>query len=561
VARASLLVIEGAAHGTRFEIGEGDFGIGRGSENQATIQDTEISRQHVVINHADGAFTLTDLDSSNGTLVNGVPVRTCRLGAGDQVQVGRTVMLFSLHDEARSPAAPALPVGLVGRTGDRSSIVSRLDQRAGRELLAFDSLQAMYRISDEIVRPAASPTHLLERLLDVTLEVIGADRGCVLLKDSDSDGCLVPRAFAQRPGTELDEMMPIPRSIVDHVLDNAQGVLTSDAMKDERFGGSQSIVTAGVREAMCAPLAGRQALLGVLYVDTTTRVTEILDQGGSEERFSEDQLRLLIAIGHQAALAIEGQRYQQALVKAERLAAVGQTIASLSHHIKNILQGVRGGSYLINLGLDDHDEEMIRKGWRIVDRNQGRIYDLVMDMLTFSTDRQPALQLASVNDTVRDVCEMTQELAQEADVDLLFDEGPEIPATRFDPEGIHRAVLNLVNNAIEAVEDRPDARVNVTTGIDDEAGRIVVEVQDNGPGIDPELLPRLFQLFESTKGARGTGLGLAVSRKIIREHGGEIEVNSPTGGGTCFRLSWPLADEDLAGERVTGTDAAETGED
>src|SRR4029077_3326776 len=101
-------------------------------------------------------------------------------------------------------------------------------------------------------------------------------------------------------------------------------------------------------------------------------------------RFREEHLKLMVAIGHQAALAVEDTMYYSAMVQAERLAAVGQTIAMLSHHIKNILQGVRGGSYLIEMGLNDHDDEMVRKGWNIVEKNQNKISAMVMDMLTFS---------------------------------------------------------------------------------------------------------------------------------------------------------------------------------
>ena len=114
----------------------------------------------------------------------------------------------------------------------------------------------------------------------------------------------------------------------------------------------------------------------------------------------------MIAIAHQAALAVEDTRYYSAMVQAERLAAVGQTIATLSHHIKNILQGIRGGSYLIEMGLKDHDEDVTRKGWNIVDRNQNRISALVMDMLTFSKDREPDLAAANLNAVVSDVIEL-----------------------------------------------------------------------------------------------------------------------------------------------------------
>ena len=101
---------------------------------------------------------------------------------------------------------------------------------------------------------------------------------------------------------------------------------------------------------------------------------------------------LMVAIGHQAGLAIENTMLYEAKLQAERLAAVGQTIATLSHHIKNILQGIRGGSYLIDMGLNDKDDAIVRRGWGIVEKNQAKIYNLVMDMLSYSKDREPALE-------------------------------------------------------------------------------------------------------------------------------------------------------------------------
>ena len=122
----------------------------------------------------------------------------------------------------------------------------------------------------------------------------------------------------------------------------------------------------------------------------------------------------MIAIAHQAALAVEDTRYHQAMVQAERLAAVGQTIATLSHHIKNILQGIRGGSYLIEMGLSAHDEAVVRKGWGMVERNQNKISALVMDMLTFSKEREPEPVAGDLNTTVAEVVELMQTRASRA---------------------------------------------------------------------------------------------------------------------------------------------------
>jgi signal transduction histidine kinase len=275
---------------------------------------------------------------------------------------------------------------------------------------------------------------------------------------------------------------------------------------------------------------------------------------------------LITAIGHQAALAIEDTFYYSALVQNERLAAMGQTIATLSHHIKNILQGISGGSYLIEAGLERGDTDAVRRGWSIVDRNQDRISNLVMDMLTFSKERDPEKVDADLNETVADVVELMQTRAGEMNVTLGCDLESGMPPANFDPDAIHRAVMNLITNAIDAASGRmkrEDSEAETEDdetdfGVDDESvaepepGRVfvqtryaagdgwVVDVVDNGPGVAPEDREKIFSLFESRKGMRGTGLGLPVSAKIMREHGGEITiVDRDLDTGTCFRLRFP----------------------
>jgi len=426
-----------------------------------------------------------------------------------------------------APDAP-LPAGPAPNTDDESHSPS--------------NLVVLYRITEEVVRPTVSMDQLLQRILDLTIEAIGADRGCVLLTDPLT-GEIRPQAISQQTGLTPASRMPVSRTIVDYVIKNNQGVRTADAQHDSRFDAGRSIVQAGIREAMCVPMQGRHQLMGVLYVDITTPADRLLS-AGKPAGFREDQLRMLVAIGRQAALAVENYGYQQAIVKAERLATMGQTIATLSHHIKNILQGIRGGSYLIDLGLNDHNEDLVRKGWHVVEKNQNKIYNLVMDMLTFSKERQPAHERASLNDTVGDVVELMQSRADECGVALQFVPHPDLPISVFDSEGIHRAVLNIVTNAIDAVEGAEQPRVLIETGLHPDSDQMWVAVSDNGPGIPPELMPKLFQIFESTKGSRGTGLGLAVSQKIIREHGGEIAVESRPGSGSRFTLAWPRVDDE-----------------
>ncbi len=214
---------------------------------------------------------------------------------------------------------------------------------------------------------------------------------------------------------------------------------------------------------------------------------------------------------------------------------------------------MRGGSYLIDLGLTGHNEDLIRKGWGIVEKNQEKIYHLVMDLLTLGKERQPALRPASVQETVADVVELMRGRAEEMEARLVLNAGDNLPSTALiDAEGIHRAVLNIVTNALDAVEESDRREVEVTTRFDEPARSFVVTVRDTGPGIPPDRVGNLFNLFESTKGSRGTGIGLAVSRKIVREHGGDITVVSQSepgnaNRGASFTIEIPYVGDDTPG--------------
>jgi signal transduction histidine kinase len=388
-----------------------------------------------------------------------------------------------------------------------------------------------------------------------------------------------------RCGVRADEKISISKTILDYVVERNEGVLTSDAKVDDRFDAAQSIVSQGIREAICVPMQGRYEVVGVIYIDTATTPQRALAKGGSNQ-FTEEHLRLMIAIAHQAALAVEDTSYYKALVQAERLAAVGQTIASLSHHIKNILQGVRGGSYLIELGLAEHERlikqegaadaaeaaaasaslaredakslrgafDTIRKGWNIVERNQERISALVMDMLTFSKEREPEPRPSQLNEVTADVVELMSSRARDLNVELAWVPDESLPLLMFDPDGLHRAILNIVTNAIDACDENPQGRVEVKTQYvpDQRLARVVVS--DNGAGIAAEDLESIFNVFVSRKGGRGTGLGLPVSRKILKEHGGQILVDSTAGQGSRFTLelpAQPVRSEGEAGPRAT----------
>lgn len=581
---ASLFVVRGRDQGKHFQLVSDVCRIGREAVNEIQLLDTEASRSHAEIRVSGGAsgWQIVDLSSSNGTTVNSDTIKERELHSGDRIEIGGTLMIFTGTSQPSAlEAAHGVDVVLQSRANDASRIVSSLSQVAPQETApasAIDadrSLEVMYLTALAVGR-TGDLDEVLDRVLNLVFDWVEADRGCVMLRDPESK-TLQPAARCDRDQNSGDGSQPtmsISRTILDYVIEQKEGVRTSDAIGDARFESAQSIVQGGVREALCVPLQGRYDIVGALYIDTYTSPGELI-RTGNAQRFNDDHLRLITAIGHQAALAIEDTFYYSALVQGERLAAMGQTIATLSHHIKNILQGIRGGSYLIEAGLDRDDTDAVKRGWRIVDRNQERISNLVLDMLTFSKEREPQRIEADLNETVGDVVELMQTHAADQGVLLGCELAAELPTASFDPDALHRAVLNLVTNAIDAAaahakalnddgdEDDLDSllaespapdptsevdsgdsitmqgRVFVQTKYDAATGWLV-DVVDNGPGVDAADREKIFSLFESKKGSRGTGLGLPVSAKIMREHGGEIQVlDSSVGSGCCFRLVLP----------------------
>ncbi len=461
---ASLFVIQGADQGKRFEFTFSPVALGRDDSNAIRLHDTEVSRRHAELRLEKGAYCILDLSSANGTFVNDQRVDQSVLNSGDRMQLGQTVLLYNEGTSPRRDLTNRVDMLTRSSPEDRSAILKSMPSEEGSRVLKSPdaaggwlrerlvNLSVMYRATQAISN-VLDIDALSAQILDLVFESIGADRGAILLKDQA--GPLLPKAVRWCAVAEPDERMTISQTIVDYVLQKGEGVITTDAPTDKRFSPAQSIVDYQIRQAICVPIQGRHTTLGVLYADIQADVARAIapgDKPSERGRFSEQQLTLMVAIGHQAGLAIENTIFYNDKIQAERLAAVGQTIATLSHHIKNILQGIRGGSSLIDLGLKDKDELIVRRGWTIVEKNQTKIYNLVMDMLSFSKDREPDLELADLNEAVGDVVELMQSRAKELGVELEWKASTVLPRVMIDTEGIHRAVLNIVTNAIDACE-------------------------------------------------------------------------------------------------------------
>ncbi|HEY1188138.1 MAG TPA: ATP-binding protein [Gemmata sp.] len=561
-----LIVIRGVDEGKQFELVGASVTIGRHSTNAVPLHDTQVSRRHLEVRGGAHGYELHDLGSGNGTLLNGRPVQVAPLRSGDTITVGQSVLMFTVgRNEFPAPGDELTErVRLQARPEQdlTSAILRTVAADAGSQILArpaaatdwvrtrLASLAALYETA-EVISHILDVDQLLDTVMDLMFKSVEADHGCFVLRDES--GKLVPKAVRYREGMNRQEELAVSRTVVEYVMREKQGVLVSDVHTDDRFRAVESLHRHNIREAICVPMKGRREVVGVLFLDTQATLKQVVKRGLDASKFTEDHLHLASAIAHQAAIAVEESRYHEALVNAERLAAVGQTIAALSHHIKNIMQGVKFGADMVRTAMREGDTDLLGKGWKLVERNQNRIDDLILDMLSYSKEREPSVEPTDLNQVCEDVLGMVRGRATDRKVLIDWRPGAGVSAVPCDTEGIHRAVLNLAGNAIDALEDRPNAKLSVQTLLEPDGAWAKIIVMDNGPGIPAEKLESIFKPFVSTKGSRGTGLGLPVSRKIVREHGGDILVQSVLEKGSKFTVRLPMK------SAFTGDASASTG--
>ncbi|MGD0770658.1 MAG: ATP-binding protein [Tepidisphaeraceae bacterium] len=557
----TLLVLQGPDKGRRFELPDAPVLIGRDSR-QLPITDNTVSRQHAELLPDDGNWILKDMGSSNGSYVNGIRVNNrLPLKLGDQIRVGRTLMVFGAQPGVSRTSGGNVALAGV-EAGMDSSIMHTITSADDSMVLAvpepaavaMSNLKILYQLG-AILGSRFGVDQVMEVVMDLVFEHVKADRGIVFL--IGEKGELIPKVVRTRDDghrpkrpdkddrihveSEHDpkpqpEKIHASRTIINHVLSSGEGVLSSNAMSDRRFSAGKSVHSLGIRSALCVPikaakLSGKNEfeILGVIYVDSSVK----------NYTYAPDQLRLLTAIGLQAGLAAANARLFNAGLQAERLAAVGETTAALSHSIKNILQALRGGADVVEMGLRANNVPQAAKGWRIVDRNLEKIYNLTLNLLAYSRPREPKLEQINPKVLIEECLELIASGANDKGVMAVADVEPDHPAFPADPDGLHQVLMNLLINALDAVEPQKGL-IRVVCRYDSENKQTIIEVIDNGVGIPPNLMSHVFELFHSTKGNRGTGLGLAVAKKIVDEHDGSISVKSKQGEGSTFTIRLPV---------------------
>ena len=562
-----LLIKTGEKKGKSYLIGDKVVLIGRDSSSTITLPDKRVSRRHASISPRGAEFLIEDLGSVNGTMVNNRPVRRQTLKPGDEIRIGSTRLEFAILTHEEDPSEGTKDDSrMVLPTSDRDlaerstveltlppskleSLIVLPDQAELSVLQeAYLRLAVMYRLINDLVT-VTDLGELMDRTAEMVLEIIKADRAMIMLVDEQS-GELLPRSARTRQGLTAACDISFSKTISRRVFETGQSILTSDATKDDRFLASKSIVLHSIRSTLCVPIKTKEGILGIIHVDTVTKVLG----------FSKEDLELLAAMGHQIGIAVENAKLvtelkkanvelkdQQAkLIEAEKLALLGKIAGGVAHEINNPIMSVLGFTGMVCKRLQEavpapeKANECIRY-LNIVQEEAQRCIQIVESISQFYRRKQSSMAPIRVEKVIEAALSIAMLYMNKGRIEIVTRLSPDLPPVLANKGLLQQVLVNILLNARDAMEK--GGVLSVSTGFENPPW-VTIRISDTGHGIKPEDIERIFTPLFTTKGeGKGTGLGLSISQDIIKSHNGAIEVESVPGKGTSFIVRLPSANE------------------
>jgi len=525
-----LSVARGPGQGDNIKVpAERVFSIGRGHSNDLTLPDRLVSSHHARIQAEGGYFVLTDLNSKNHTYVNGTAI-TGAVILRDQVGIGNCLLVcLESADTAVeiSDRPDDSPVKASIETGKTVAIDAGSIRTAITNFGRAEKNLAVLHATGKLLSVAREPAEFLPALLDLMFDVVPADRGAVFIVEKGETRPLHARDAKGNPLQNLT----ISRTVLRRAVEEGNSILMGAGFAGADQGTQESIVLHQIASAMCAPIRGRNEVLGALYLDS--KITG--------KAFEQEDLELLSTVAAQAGMAHENSTFARDSARAERMAAIGLVVAGLAHDIKNYMAGLNLAQELIEGEIKEKFSQGGVDAWETMKDAQRRMTDLVGDMLAYSKPREPEWQLSDPNQVITAAAKAVDRRATERGVLMDVKRHPKAGLWWMDLRGLERCLVNLAGNGVDATPGGGTVTIRVAPS--DDGAFLEITVADTGAGIPPEARDKVFDLFFSTKQSKGTGLGLAVTKKIVEEHGGTITFTTEVNEGTTFLVRIPKYEE------------------
>jgi signal transduction histidine kinase len=535
--------------------------VGRSPDCTVTIGDSGAEWKHGQFQCRREHYWYRDLRSRNGSRIwcpDGREkflrntITEVRLSAGDRIEIGSTeIEILSIEANLYVPAGQgSMPIvesrseanldGILDRVAKDNKVLEQI-YRFERHLSDVFDLNSLFSsISDSVFEVFDKATHLFVALVE------GEKFDLVLA--------------SRRPGLEGDGgPATLSRLIVDQAVREGEALIfnVTDAgslqlqRRDPReIDPTESVSLNRIQSGICAPLWSGKSIIGVMEIDNRVEAAS----------FTEEEQNLLVLFANRVALAIEKHRRYSERLQAARDATIGQVVSKVVHDLTNHFGVLRPLGELTEHDLQSLEEHVLRGDldkqgihgslvslrdrWQRIRLHHELMWNLLDDLRHYARPREPEYAKVPVRDVV-DVCLQISEFrAKEREKDIEFRVSGDRNEIFFlaDAIGVRRALQNLLNNAVDAIPSGVPGKVEIEVGPDmvDGLRYISFSVVDNGSGIPEDLLDKVFDYGFSTKpGLSGSGFGLAVIRKVMKEHRGFIRLTSRKDEGTRVQLLFP----------------------
>ncbi len=555
---AHLIMVDGSMKGQKILIKKPITAIGR-VECDIALSDPDVSRRHAEIRKTNDGYEIEDLNSSNGTMVDGIPIRRTALRQGARVALGKSAFVFFYAADSARAADPAVADTL---SLDTRNLDPLEHKKAGKDVNAMARAQAdlaaLYRVG-QMINTLLRTEELCDALLKAVMEEMPKVDACSVHFWDEQTRMLQCRGHHAREAIGQPARPLFSRAILHMVLKERKAVLTSDTFQDERLGESPSIMTLNIQSAMCVPLQSRNRLFGMLQANVLA----------SDRRLAEDDLRLLAAIGIQAGSALENallyeqlaaektalqeaheklRTAQETLIRSEKLAAVGRLSAGVVHDVKNPMAIILLRAQMLMRDLTGPapvavDNAEIVNSLQEIEAGVLQCNSVINGLLQFARPAHPQKMAVSPNTLIADLVRFLAYEIKKAKATVTTDLAGDVAPVWADAGQLKQVLLNLLINAMQALDG--GGRIFIATGHVKDAtpAMVFISIRDTGCGMSAEVKRHLFEPFFSSKplgeGAGGMGLGLSISHDIVQQHGGTMEVASEVGQGTTFTIKLP----------------------
>lgn len=530
--------------------------IGRSHIDGVRIQidDQHVSRKHAFIHFENGQFLIEDLDSQNGTFLNGRRIQKAHLDSHDKITIGRLTYLFLQQPDAACDLLPGPSSGASDNTIDISpqdidfSEVwaqnadqaargflhcdqDRLTESTQPATLAHTRLSLLYQLSESL-RATSDAMEVYEEGIDLIMKAMPAAEYALVAKRSTSRDAfdILSFKFADQREASVDTI-PISHTVFDWVLTEKVTLVSENLIEDQRFQESESISINDLRSIVCAPISGKNRVIGLLYAQANNLISP----------FTKEDAKFVSAVANEIALNIDNIRFRREMLSNERMAAVGLTVSNLAHNLKNLLAVNQTAVQLMDSYISENDYSSIEQKWQWIKNSLDNISKLSTDMLTYVKDDDLQRYNVDINALIADSRSILENSLSGDGVKLEMSLTEQNALWVMDEVRLKQALLNLVINAADALKDREDARIVIETSVSDDRD-LLISVADNGCGIPEEKKDKVLDLFFTTKGSRGTGLGLAMVQKFVEKSGGKLKFESEEGEGSVFKMFFPKVD-------------------